>query len=29
MTYAEFLNGCVQGEKNVVFINVSWGLGMG
>lgn len=23
------LNGCVQGEKNVVFINVSWGLGMG
>jgi predicted NBD/HSP70 family sugar kinase len=29
MTYAEFLNGCVQGEKDIIFINVSWGLGIG
>ena len=29
MTYGEFLNGCVQGEKNVVYINLNWGLGMG
>ena len=29
MTYGEFLNGCVRGEKNVIFINATWGLGMG
>ena len=29
MTYGEFLKGCVKGEKNIIFINVSWGLGMG
>ncbi|MDO5523792.1 MAG: ROK family transcriptional regulator [Bacteroidia bacterium] len=29
MTYGEFLNGCVKGEKNVVYINATWGLGMG
>ncbi len=28
MTYAEYLTGCTD-EKNVVFVNVSWGLGMG
>lgn len=29
MAYGEFLKGVVHGEKNIVFINVSWGLGMG
>lgn len=29
MTYGEFLSGCIQGEKNIVFINATWGLGMG
>lgn len=29
MTYGEFLNGCVRGEKNVIYVNVSWGLGIG
>lgn len=29
MTYGEFLRGCVKGEKNVLFVNISWGLGMG
>ncbi|GAB1417004.1 ROK family transcriptional regulator [Paludibacter sp.] len=29
MTYGEFLSGCVKGEKNIVYVNVSWGLGMG
>lgn len=29
MTYGEFCKGGVKGEKNVLFINVSWGLGMG
>ena len=29
MTYGEFLSGCVKKEKNVLFLNVSWGLGMG
>lgn len=29
MTYGEFLNGSVQGEKDVVYINLGWGLGMG
>ncbi len=29
MTYGEFLRGCVKGEKNIIFINVSWGLGIG
>lgn len=29
MTYGEFLQGCVKGEKNVIFVNVSWGLGIG
>lgn len=29
MTYGEYLQGCVKGEKNVLFINISWGLGMG
>lgn len=29
MTYGEYLAGCVQGEKNVIFVNISWGLGIG
>lgn len=29
MTYGEYLQGCVKGEKNILFINISWGLGMG
>ncbi len=29
MAYGEFCKGCVKGEKNVIFVNVSWGLGMG
>ena len=29
MTYGEYLSGCVKKEKNVLFLNVSWGLGMG
>ena len=29
MTYGEYLCGVVKKEKNVLFVNVSWGLGMG
>ena len=29
MTYGEYLQGCVKGEKNIIFVNVSWGLGIG
>lgn len=29
MTYGEYLQGCVRGEKDVIFVNVSWGLGIG
>ena len=29
MTYGEFLAGSVQGEKDIVFINIGWGLGSG
>lgn len=29
MTYGEYLKGCVKGEKNIIFINLSWGLGIG
>ncbi|MCF2707548.1 ROK family transcriptional regulator [Bacteroides pyogenes] len=29
MTYGEFLKGCVKGEKDIIFVNVSWGLGIG
>lgn len=29
MTYGEFLSGSVQGEKDIVYINIGWGLGMG
>lgn len=29
MTYGEYLKGVVAGEKNVIFVNISWGLGVG
>ncbi len=29
MTYGEFICGVANDEKNMLFINVSWGLGMG
>ena len=29
MLYGEYIQGVVKGEKNIIFINVSWGLGMG
>lgn len=29
MAYGEFMNGVVKGEKNILFVNVSWGLGLG
>ncbi len=29
MAYGEYINGVVNGEKNVLFVNVSWGLGLG
>ncbi|KGI60054.1 ROK family protein [Prevotella sp. DNF00663] len=29
MAYGEYMQGCVKGEKDIIFINMSWGLGMG
>ena len=29
MTYGEYMQGCVTGEKNIIFVNISWGLGIG
>lgn len=29
MTYGEYMKGCVKGEKNIIFVNVSWGIGIG
>ena len=29
MTYGEMVKGLVKGEKNIIFINLSWGLGAG
>lgn len=29
MTYGEYMAGCVKGESNILFVNLSWGLGMG
>ena len=29
MTYGEMVKGIVKGEKNIIFINLSWGLGCG
>lgn len=29
MTYGEYMKGCVTGERNLLFVNISWGLGVG
>ena len=29
MTYGEYMRGVVKGEKNILFINMTWGLGVG
>lgn len=29
MSYGEYLSGAANGERDVLFVNVSWGLGMG
>lgn len=29
MAYGEYLKGCVKGEKNIIFVNIGWGLGIG
>lgn len=29
MAYGEYINGVVENEKNILFVNVSWGLGLG
>ena len=29
MTYGEYMKGCVKGEKDIIFVNVSWGQGIG
>lgn len=29
MTYGEFMKGAVNGEKNIIFVNLSWGIGIG
>jgi transcriptional regulator of PTS gene len=29
MAYGEYVSGTVKNEKNVIFVNVSWGLGLG
>lgn len=29
MAYGEFIKGCVKGEKDVLYVNLSWGLGLG
>ena len=26
MTYGEYMKGVVQGEKNILFVNMAWGL---
>ena len=29
MAYGEYMKGVVEGEKDVIFVNISWGLGIG
>jgi len=29
MTYGEYMAGCVASEKNIIFVNISWGLAIG
>ena len=28
MAHGEYLQGCIKNEKNILFINISWGLGL-
>ena len=29
MTYGEYMAGCIKTEKDIIFVNISWGLGIG
>ncbi len=29
MAYGEYIKGCVKGEKDILYVNISWGLGLG
>lgn len=29
LTYGEYLTGCIKGEKNIIYINIGWGIGNG
>lgn len=29
MTYGEFIKGCCKGMKDIIFVNVCWGIGIG
>ena len=29
MTYGEYMVGGVNSEKNIIFVNISWGVGIG
>ena len=29
MAYGEYMQGCVKGEKDIIFVNLSWGTGIG
>lgn len=29
MAYGEYISGCVKDEKNIIFVNISWGLAIG
>lgn len=29
LTYGEYISGCVDGEKDIIFVNASWGLAIG
>ncbi len=29
LTYGEYIRGCVDGEKDIIFVNASWGLAIG
>lgn len=29
MTYGEYMEGCVNAERHIIFVNASWGIGIG